>query len=337
MTPDSFSIRVEQLTCTFPGKRRGAPPVIANANISCEVGRGEIFGLLGPNGAGKTTLVCQLMGLLQPASGRVWLEGIDVLREPEKVKRLVGFLPQTGLPMRSLEVEKALRFTGRLRGHGDKEARDQAHRLIEEFGMGEYAGRYIHKLSGGMLRLTNFAMALMGRPKVLILDEPTNELDPHKRRMVWDYLARLNRETGTTCILVTHNVLEAEKVIGRVAVMRGGKIVASGTPAELKQRVGGKVRMEFQVRAGEIAPPVAFSRLAALGKMDQPGHNKYRLYLPPEQVAAATALVIAEFGLASIEDLRLAPPSLEDIYLELDQGQGQAKSNRPEAGLSLVN
>lgn len=327
MMADAISIRVEQLTRTFRGRGSGSYPVIANADLSLEVGQGEIFGLLGPNGAGKTTLVSQLMGLLQPTSGRIWLEGIDVVKQPEQVKRLVGFLPQSGLPMRFVEVKQALRFTGRLRGQTEIEARTQAHRLIEEFGMGEYANCYVNKLSGGMLRLTNFAMALMGWPKVLILDEPTNELDPHKRRILWDFLARLNREAGTTCMLVTHNLLEAEKVIGRVAVMQQGKMIALGTPGELKRRLGGKVRLEFQIDEGETLWPLDLSILASLGKLEQPRPHQYRLYLPPEKVADATTLVMSEFGLSRLADFRLVPPSLEEVYLELDDSQAGQTNN----------
>src|SRR5215510_12792332 len=235
MQTDSVAIRVEHLTRVFSAKGQ---TIHANDDMSFEVKRGEIFGLLGPNGAGKTTLISQLLGLLAPTSGSIWLEGVDVIRNPEFVRQISGFLPQTGLPMRYVEVERALRYTGRLRGQSEADARLQAAALMEELGLAEFAQRYVNKLSGGMLRLTNFAMALMGRPRLLVLDEPTNELDPHKRQIIWMMIGRLNREQGTTCVLVTHNVLEAEKVIQRVAVMHGGRIIALGTPGEVKMRAG---------------------------------------------------------------------------------------------------
>ena len=325
-TASPVSIRVAGLTRVFAGKGRDRRRVVANDDLSFEVRRGEIFGLLGPNGAGKTTLVSQLLGLLQPTSGAIWLEGIDVVRQPERVKPLIGYLPQGELPMRHVEVERALRFTGRLRGQTEADARAQSRRLLDELGMAGYAQRYVNKLSGGELRLCNFAMALMGWPRVLVLDEPTNELDPHKRRLVWDVIARLNRERGVTCILVTHNVLEAERVIQRVAVMHHGRIVALGTPGELKLRGGERVRLEFRLREDEALSPGEAAELAGLGEVEEPRPGHYRLYLPRERVAAATDVVVNRIGLARLDDFRLAPPSLEDAYLELDELVGSRES-----------
>ncbi|MEP6984684.1 MAG: ABC transporter ATP-binding protein [Chloroflexota bacterium] len=308
----SNSIRVEHLTRIYPGKQ----PVIANDDLTFEVKQGEIFGLLGPNGAGKTTLVYQILGLTLPTSGTIWLEGIDVAKHSKEIKRITGFLPQTGLPMRYVEVERALHYTGRLRGQNDADAKQQTRQLIEELGIGEYAKRYVHKLSGGILRLTNFAMALMGSPKVVVLDEPTNELDPQKRRIVWDMIARLNRERGMTCVLVTHNVLEAERVIQRVAVMQHGKIVAFGTPGELKLYSGGKVRLDFRLKDGESLNDNEFERMRALGEVVSKRAGDFSVQLPSNQVAAATDLMMTQIGMARLDDFRLSPPSLEDVYLE---------------------
>jgi ABC-2 type transport system permease protein len=318
---DSVSIRVEHLTHIYASK----PPVVANDDISFEVRRGEVFSLLGPNGAGKTTLISQLLGLLEPTSGSITLEGIEVARDPQQVKRITGYLPQSGIPMRYVEVERALRYTGCLRGQSERDAKQQAHALIEELELGEYAKRYSHNLSGGILRLTNFAMSLMGRLQVLILDEPTNELDPHKRRLVWDMIARLNREQGVTCILVTHNVLEAERVVQQVAVMQTGRIVALGTPGELKARSGSRVRLEFTLKDGEAFGSTDFDKLAGLGSIEALRPYQYRLYIQPQQVAAATDTMVNDIGLARLDDFRLAPPSLEDVYLALDAADTSQK------------
>jgi ABC-2 type transport system permease protein len=312
------SIRVEHLTCIYPGRGRDKRPVVANDDLTFEVNRGEIFGLLGPNGSGKTTLVCQLLGLIQPTSGTICLESIDVMRNPELVKRVTGFLPQTGLPMRYVEVERALHYTGRLRGQTEADAKRQTRQLIDELGLSDYARRYVHKLSGGMLRLTNFAMALMGRPQILVLDEPTNELDPQKRRIVWDMIARLNHEQGVTCILVTHNVLEAERVIQRVAVMQQGKIVAFGTPGELKLYSDGNLLLEFRLRDDANLDLETMVRLQTLGRIETVRAREYILHLAANHVAEATDLMLTEIGLSRLDDFRLSPPSLEDVYLELD-------------------
>jgi len=218
--------------------------------------------------------------------------------------------------MRYVEVERALYFTGRLRGQSEIDAKHQTHQLIEELGIGEYAKRYVHKLSGGILRLTNFAMALMGTPKIVILDEPTNELDPQKRRIVWDMIAHLNRERGVTCVLVTHNVLEAERVIQRVGVMQHGEIVAFGTPGELKLYSGGKVRLDFRLKAGENLNETEHEKLTALGTLDSQRPGDYCVQLASDKVAMATDLIMTQIGMTRLDDFKLSPPSLEDVYLQ---------------------
>jgi ABC-2 type transport system permease protein len=318
MPSNPVSIKVEHLTRVYQTADRAGKTVTANDNLTFEVRRGEIFGLLGPNGAGKTTLVSQMLGLIKPTSGSIWVEGIDVVREPDRVKALVGFLPQTGIPLRFAEVERALNYTGRLRGQTAQDAKAQARELIDQLGMGEHAKRYVNKLSGGMLRLVNFGMALMGRPKVLFLDEPTNELDPHNRRLVWDTIARLNHEQGVTCVLVTHHVLEAESVMQRVGVMQHGQMCALGTPGELKQAYSGKVRFEFSLKEDDHFSADELARIAALGEVEHGRRGIFRLYLPYDGVAAATDTLVNGIGLARLNDFRLAPPSLEDVYLDLN-------------------
>jgi ABC-2 type transport system permease protein len=312
-----IAVKVDQLTYVYPGKSE----VIANDHLSFEIPRGEIFGLLGPNGAGKTTLVLQLLGLLRPTSGQIWLEGVDVVKSPEQASRHTGFLPQTGIPMRYVEVERALYFTGRLRGQTHHDAHQQAASLLAQFEMESYAKRFVNDLSGGMLRLVNFAMALMGHPSVLILDEPTNELDPVRRRQVWDTIAQLNRQKGVTCILVTHNLLEAEQVVQRVAIMRAGKLVALGTPGAMKLSSTGKVRLEFQLKAAAAISTELHGVLSQLGLIDLIRPGFYTMMLSPNDVSTAAELVISQIGLQELEDFRVSPPSLEDAYLTIEKNQ----------------
>lgn len=295
--------------------------MIANDHLSFEIPRGEIFGLLGPNGAGKTTLVLQLLGLLRPTSGSIWLEGVDVVRSPEQASQRTGFLPQTGIPMRYVEVERALYFTGRLRGQTHHDARKQAADLLVRFEMDGYAKRFVNDLSGGMLRLVNFAMALMGHPPVLILDEPTNELDPVRRRQVWDTISELNHRQGLTCILVTHNLLEAEQVVQRVAIMRAGRIVALDTPVAMKLSTTGKVRLEFQLKASMGISDDLYHMLNQMGAVEFMRPGFYTVMLSPDDVGTAAELVISQIGLQELEDFRVSPPSLEDAYLTIEQQQ----------------
>ncbi|MDC0708187.1 ABC transporter ATP-binding protein/permease [Stigmatella sp. ncwal1] len=308
-------VSVRNLVRTFPGE----PPQIANDQLSFDIHRGEIFGLLGPNGAGKTTLVMQLMGLMRPTSGHIQIEHVDVVRDPDAVKSLIGFLPQGELALNYLEVERALHYTGRLRGQSEHDARTQSRQIIEQLGLGSFRSRYVNHLSGGMSRLVGFGMALMGHPRLLILDEPTNELDPHKRRLVWDTLDQLNREQGLTCLLVTHNVLEAERVIHRLAVMDRGRIIALGTPQDIKQRAGGHIRLELQLKEGLRLEDRELEQLRRHGQVIEVRGGHYRTYLDPQQAAPSSVELIQALGLERVEDLRLAPPSLEEVYLDLDR------------------
>jgi ABC-2 type transport system permease protein len=317
MHRNGIAIEVKHLTRVYRGSNGRS--IVANDDLSFCVPRGEIFGLFGANGAGKTTLVMQMLGLLRPTSGSLVVEGIDVVDHPERVKSQIGFLPQTGLAMRHLEVRRALHYTGRLRGQSELDALQQTSELLEQLGLVPHAERYVDKLSGGMMRLVNFGMALMGRPKVLILDEPTNELDPQNRRLVWDTIRRLNMEEGTTVVLVTHNVLEAEKAIQRVAVMNGGRIVALGTPGQLKERVGSQARFDLYLKEDAVLSAEEVARLGELGAVDVPRERHYQLFLPPERVASAARIVTDDVGLDRVDDYRIARLSLEDVYLHLDR------------------
>ncbi|HEY5051625.1 MAG TPA: ABC transporter ATP-binding protein, partial [Acidothermaceae bacterium] len=191
--------------------------VTATDDIALEVRRGEVFGLLGPNGAGKTSLVRQLIGLLRPDAGRIQLFGRDVVAVPRVVPDFVAYLPQDDAALADLTTAGALETTARLRGlsrPGATAARDD---VIDELGLGGFADRPIAKLSGGQRRLAGVGAALVGDRPVLVLDEPTTGLDPSARRAVWSALERRRSEQATTVVLVTHNVLEAETVLDRVA------------------------------------------------------------------------------------------------------------------------
>lgn len=312
------AIQVRELTRTYPSGKNGAL-VKANDALTFDVAQGEVFGLLGANGAGKTTLVSQLLGLVHPTSGSIVVEGIDVVEDPEAVKAITGFLPQTGLSMRLVEVRRALHYTGRLRGQSESEARRQSAELIEELGLGAVADRYVNQLSGGMMRLVNFGMALMGRTRLLVLDEPTNELDPHNRRLIWDMVARRSASEGTTVVLVTHNVLEAEQAVHRVGVMHGGRFTALGTPGELKERLGGNVRMEVSVKGGDRLGAAELDRLRTVGAVAAGSREgQYLVHAAPEKMPDLVQAMAQDIGLARIDDFRLTRPTLEDVYLGLD-------------------
>jgi len=329
---ENLSISVCGLRRVYAGKRK-QPAVIANDEITFDVRRGEVFGLLGPNGAGKTTLVLQLLGLAKPTSGSIWLEGVDVVREPRRVKPLTSYLPQSGLPMRFLTVKNALYYTGRLRGQSYQEAEQQTRELLDALDLCAFERRSVKLLSGGLLRLAHFAMALMGNPRVVILDEPTNGLDPHRRRMVWDIIAKKNREMGMTCVLVTHNVLEAEKVVHRVGIMCSGRMKALGTPGELNARFGKEIRLDLHLK--EDMPLCAEDRslLLSFGRLEEIGPGQFRCYMDTSYVSQAAGMIAGRIGFDKLENFSLSPPSLEDIYLHLDFTPVMKQAEAPLAGV----
>jgi len=304
--------------------RQGAAP--ANDDLSFDIEQGEIFGLLGPNGAGKTTLVRQLVGLVKPTRGSIRLFGHDIVRSAAAVPRCVAYLAQRPLAVAEVYVSDAIALTGRIRGLGRREAAARARELMGLFGLEPVARRPIMRLSGGQQRLVTLALALIGDLPVLILDEPTNELDPEHRRLVWDLLLERNRRHGTTVVLVTHNVLEAERVIQRVGIINHGRIMALGRVGELKARVDQRVRLElrFSAERGEV-PPAARVGETAGGQVLELARGHYAVLVDRAELQAAVARVLDAFGPGRLEDFRIQTPTLEDVYLQLGGGTGLAQ------------
>ncbi|MFD7910366.1 MULTISPECIES: ABC transporter ATP-binding protein [unclassified Streptomyces] len=310
---------VRDLVKTYPAVRgrRGAPALPetrANDGICLDVRRGEIFGLLGPNGAGKSTLVRQLTGLMRPDSGSVTLLGHDLVGHPERASRLLAYLGQESTALDELTVGLAVETTARLRGQGVRAARAARDAVLEELGLTPIAGRPLKKLSGGQRRLACFATALVGERPVLVLDEPTTGMDPVARRAVWSAVDRRRAQHGATVLLVTHNVIEAETVLDRVAVIDQGKVIACDTPAGLKATVSGEVRLELVWREGA---PLEVPEVARLRTRAARSGRRWVLRLAPDEARAAVASVTGGPAFAALDDFTLATPSLEDVYLAL--------------------
>jgi ABC-2 type transport system ATP-binding protein len=302
----------------------GPSAVRANDGIDLDVGRGELFGILGPNGAGKTTLVRQLTGLLRPDAGSIDLLGHDLVRHPDRASRLIGYLGQESSALDELTVALAAETTGRLRGLDTRAARAERDAVLDELGLGPIAGRPIKRLSGGQRRLACFAAVLVGRRPVLVLDEPTTGMDPVARRAVWAAVGRRRAEQGTTVLLVTHNVIEAENVLDRVAVLDRGRVIACDTPAGLRSLVADEVRLDLVWRD---EPPLSLPAVAALRPLADVSGRRWTLRLPQERARAAVAEVTGGPAFAALDDFTLAMPSLEDVYLALGgRGEGLVKS-----------
>ncbi|WEO97990.1 ABC transporter ATP-binding protein [Streptomyces sp. FXJ1.172] len=312
-------VRVRGLAKTYPavkGRRGtpGTPEVRATDGVELAVRRGEVFGLLGPNGAGKSTLVRQLTGLLRPDAGSVEILGHDIVKHPERAARLLAYLGQESSALDELTVSLAAETTGRLRGLDVRAARAERDAVLEELGLTPIAGRALKKLSGGQRRLACLAAALVGERPLLVLDEPTTGMDPVARRAVWAAVDRRRAEHGTTVLLVTHNVIEAETVLDRVAVIDQGRVIACDTPAGLKEQVADEVRVELVWRE---RAPLEVPEVAALRERAAESGRRWTLRLAPEEARAVVATVTGGAAFAALDDFTLATPSLEDVYLAL--------------------
>jgi len=313
-----LAYRVRDLTKVYKDGQ-----VVANDRLSFDIEAGEIFGLLGPNGAGKTTLVRQMMGLVKPSSGLIELFGIPLAGgNIDMIPWYVSYTPQRLGAVADLTAYEGLCVTGRLRGMDREDAAKQAAGLVDEFRLGYLGKRPIGKMSGGEQRLVAMGMALMASRPVMILDEPTNDLDPSYRKQVWEKLKEINHARKTTIILVTHNVVEAEKVLQRVGIINQGKIQALGTVGSLKARIDQRVRVDVRLKSGsEGYADLAFLR--DLGDVEARflSDREVLLLVPRPQVQQVTDKVISAVDMSYLDDLRIITPTLEDVYLQLGGGE----------------
>ncbi|MGC0318258.1 ABC transporter ATP-binding protein [Kitasatospora acidiphila] len=300
--------------CSVRGLTKSHGEIRANDGVDLEIRQGEIFGLLGPNGAGKSTLVRQLTGLLRPDAGSVQILGHDIVRHPERAARLLGYLGQESTALDELTVALAAETTARLRGLSRSAARAETAGVLAELGLEPLAARPLAKLSGGQRRLACFAATLVGERPLLVLDEPTTGMDPVARRAVWSAVDRRRAERGTTVLLVTHNVIEAETVLDRVAVLDEGRVIACDTPGGLKALVDGDVRLDLVWR-GEA--PLTVPAVARLAERADCSGRRWTVRTTPEEARELVAAVTAGPAFAALDDFTLATPSLEDVYLRL--------------------
>jgi ABC-2 type transport system ATP-binding protein len=303
-------IETRALTKIYPG---GVKAVDA---LDLEVRRGEVFGLLGPNGAGKTTTAGMLTTRVVPTSGQALVGGIDVVAHPASAKRLIGVVPQTNTLDRALTVWENLYFHGRYFGMDAATARAEADRLLEQFRLTERGGAEVLALSGGMAQRLMVARAVMHRPSILFLDEPTAGLDPQSRIALWEILADL-RTDGQTILLTTHYMEEADQLCDRVAIIDQGRIIALDTPARLKQSVGAAATIAVSA-GGDLEELATVLRKGVDGAADATVVDD-RVYLTVVQAAGALPAVVqvaAQEGF-SVTDLSVSETTLETVFINL--------------------
>jgi len=299
---------------------------VANDDVSLSVREGEVFGLLGPNGAGKTTLVNQIIGLLKPTSGTIRIDGVDVVEDPDFARQACSFQAQVQVPITGLTILNAIELAGRVRGGKKDEVKARAQELIDALDIGEWAKKHGETLSGGVRRLVSFCMAAVVPGRIVILDEPTNDIDPLRRRLLWQEVASL-KKAGSSVLLITHSILEAEKAVDRLAMIDLGKVLGTGTPASFKEHDAGYMRLELVIEpmAQKPQPPEFLSKTVDLG-------SRLISSVAEKDIdrAMAWASEMKDAGIA--EEFSLSPATLADAYIRMI-GRADALNNDGEAGV----
>lgn len=317
------------------GLRRSFGDVEAVRSVDLGVTEGEIFGFLGPNGAGKSTTVRMLTTLLRPSGGSARVAGYDVVTEANQVRRSIGVALQDAAIDPLMTGNELLRLQATLHGIPRAEARRRGGELLERVGLSAAGDRRVGEYSGGMRRRLDLALSLVHEPAVLFLDEPTTGLDPMSRISLWNEVRSLNAERGTTVLLTTQYLEEADQLAGRVAIIDGGEIVREGSPADLKAQVGAPT---LTLRIDADHRDAARQLLAERFGGERPGPSEADVAIGLSGGASAMAGVVRlldDLG-ARIEQIELSEPTLDDVFAEATgrrlEGADSSGGAAPPAG-----
>jgi ABC-2 type transport system ATP-binding protein len=311
--PDDAVVRVRDVVRTF-----GAVRALDGVSLAFEPG--IVYGLLGPNGAGKTTLIRVLATLLAPDSGSVEVAGVDVVRDPTAARARIGLAGQFAAVDEYLSGRENVVMVGRLYGLPGREARRRADEVLERIGLTEAAGRRVGTYSGGMRRRLDLAASLVGRPQVMFLDEPTTGIDPRNRKDLWDMIEDLV-ETGTTVLLTTQYLEEADRLADRIGVIDHGRIISEGTSDELKDTLGGEV-LELGTAVEQRATAVeVLTRLTGDEPAVDPTTGALRVPARDGAQTVVEAIVALDGAGVTPTGLALHKPTLDDVFLSLTGDQ----------------
>jgi len=292
--------------------------LVAVDHISFKVRKGEIFGFLGPNGAGKTTTINMLITLMKPTYGEAWVAGFSVLEEPHEVRKRIGVVFQEPTVDRRLTGWENLWIHGRMYGLGRNELRERIKEALELVELGRWANVIVRKYSGGMIRRLELARTLLYEPEILFLDEPTLGLDPQTRARIWDYIEALRREEGMTIFLTTHYMDEADKLCDRLAIIDHGRIIALGTPEELKRSVGLGTLMVKLAEPGRAGLLVRALVEKGLVEEARPvGHGRIVIFTKDAPSLIPLVLEVAMGMGLTVAEVSYRLPTLDDVFLRL--------------------
>jgi len=327
-------IDVDDLRMVYPGPKAGTPPTVAVDGVSFQVGRGEIFGFLGPNGAGKTTTISILTTLLQPTAGHARVEGIDVGTRPHEVRRKLGLVFQRSTADEELTGRENMSIQAGLYGNSGTSVDQRITELLVQMDLGSVGDRLVKTYSGGMRRRLELAVGMVHDPKLLFLDEPTLGLDPQGRAGFWRYIRTLRESEGVTVFMTTHYLDEADQLCDRIAVIDHGKIIATGTPKELKDGIGGDT-LEVAVAPGATDLSPLLTPMPGVKAVSRRG-DSYRVKCTNGEQLIPKVVLAAEQAGISVRGVTAAKPTLDEVFLELTghayREEGEAPKENKSGG-----
>jgi ABC-2 type transport system ATP-binding protein len=302
-TGDDLAIQTFSLTKTFNG-------LVAVDGLELNIRKGELFALLGPNGAGKTTTINMLCCLLKPSKGTANIMGYDILKQPFKIKEIIGVAPQETAISEHLNTQENMNLIGKIHGLDARELKSRSHQLLEIMGLSGRVRDQVRNFSGGMKRRLNIMMALVHNPEILFLDEPTLGLDPQARRAIWEYITQLKGEK--TILLTTHYMDEADFLADRIGIMDEGKIVALGASHELKTSMREKNTMIVSAR--NLTPKVIDEMRSRYAEVSISDDN---MLVTDSQLDFREIVDRLHSAGVIVRSAHIKEPTLEDVFLNL--------------------
>lgn len=330
-SPSDAVIDAKDLRMVYPGPKPGTPGTVAVGGVGFQVRRGEIFGFLGPNGAGKTTTISILTTLLAPTAGSARIEGVDILASPHEVRRKIGLVFQKSTADEELTGRENLLIEAGLYGLKGSAVSSHVSDLLSQMDLAAVGDRFVKTYSGGMRRRLELAVGMVHKPHLVFLDEPTLGLDPQGRAGFWRYIRSLRESQGLTVFMTTHYLDEADQLCDRIAVIDHGKIIALGTPKELKDSVGGD-SLELTVAPGSSDPTSFLTAMPGVTNVARRG-DTYRVKCSNgESLVPKAVLAAAQAGI-SVTGVTVIKPTLDEVFLTLtgrayrEEGEAPAHSN----------
>lgn len=307
-----YAILLKNVHKTFSTEKES---VKALQGVNLEVPKGQVFGFLGPNGAGKTTTLRVVTTLLPFEEGEAYVSGIDVKRQPQEVRKSIGYVSQKGGADRNATGWENLILQGRLYGLSSEKAISQAKILIEDFSLSDCIQRFVSTYSGGQRRRLDIALAMMHQPNILFLDEPTTGLDPQSRENLWTKIKFLKKQ-GVTIFLTSHYLEEVDALADSLAIMDHGKIVAEGTPSILKKQISGDIiTLGLAKKLHDQVINLLSAQTTPLREIISEDHS-LRLYVDKGAATLPQILRLLDQANIPLETIQMSVPSLSDVFLK---------------------